>query len=104
MKAAAYDRYGPPDVVEVKEVEKPSPKDGEVLIRIHAATVTAADMAARKGSPFAARLAFGLTKPKMRTLGTEFAGVIEAVGVGGDPVQGGRSGFRRQWRLLRCAR
>jgi NADPH:quinone reductase-like Zn-dependent oxidoreductase len=80
LKAAVYDRYGPPDVIDVKEVETPSPKDDEVLIRIHAAVVTAVDKVARSGTDFAARLAFGLTKPKMRTLGTEFAGEVEAVG------------------------
>ncbi|MBN1223818.1 MAG: NAD(P)-dependent alcohol dehydrogenase [Candidatus Aminicenantes bacterium] len=80
MKAIVYEKYGAPEVLQLKKVEKPAPKDNEVLIRVCAAAVTTADCAARKGAPFAARLAFGLTKPKKRVLGTEFSGEIEAVG------------------------
>ena len=74
------ERYGPPDVLQFKEVEKPAPKDNEVLIRIHAAVVSAADCAARKGDTFLTRLAFGLFKPRATILGTEFAGEIEEIG------------------------
>jgi NADPH:quinone reductase-like Zn-dependent oxidoreductase len=80
MKAITYTKYGPPEVLQLSEVEKPAPQDNEVLIKIQAAVVTHADCAARQGSPFAARLAFGLLKPKKSILGTEFAGEIEAVG------------------------
>jgi NADPH:quinone reductase-like Zn-dependent oxidoreductase len=80
MKAAVYHRYGAPDVLSITEVEKPEPHDGEVLVKVHAASVTAADCAARKGSPLAARMAFGLFGPKHRILGTEFAGVVQAAG------------------------
>jgi NADPH:quinone reductase-like Zn-dependent oxidoreductase len=79
VKAVVYHRYGSPDVLGLEEVAKPAPGDDEVLIRIHAAAVTAADCAVRKGD-FIARLAFGLIRPKKTILGTEFAGEIEAVG------------------------
>lgn len=79
MKAVVYHRYGSPDVLRVEEVEKPTPGDDEVLIRIHAAAVTAADCGIRSGG-FAARLAFGLIRPKKTILGTEFAGEVGAVG------------------------
>ncbi|MCH7928268.1 MAG: NAD(P)-dependent alcohol dehydrogenase [Candidatus Dadabacteria bacterium] len=80
MKAVVNTSYGTPNVLEIKEVEKPSPKANEVLIRIHAAVVSSADCTFRKGVPYFARLFFGLLKPKTTILGTEFAGQIEAVG------------------------
>lgn len=80
MKAIVCTTYGPPDVLQLKDVDTPTPKDDEVLIKIHAAAVTTADCAARKGEPFVARLFFGLTRPKASILGTEFAGEIAAVG------------------------
>jgi NADPH:quinone reductase-like Zn-dependent oxidoreductase len=79
MKAVMYTEYGPPDVLQLREVEKPAPKDHEVLIRIHAAAVTTTDCAFRKGEPLI-RLVFGLRRPRKTILGTEFAGEIEAVG------------------------
>jgi NADPH:quinone reductase-like Zn-dependent oxidoreductase len=86
MRAIVWTRYGPPDVLELREVEKPSPKDNEVLIRIHATTVTAGDCELR-GLRFpiylnlAMRLWRGFLKPRENTiLGTELAGEIEAVG------------------------
>ena len=85
MKAIVYTKYGPPDVLELKEVEKPVPKDNEVLIRIYAATVTKGDCEIR--SPkipnliwLIVRLFFGLTKPRKQILGQELAGEIETVG------------------------
>lgn len=80
MRAIIHTRYGPPDVLQLTEVEKPVPKDNEVLIRVHATTVNRTDNATIKAIPFFARLITGLFKPKKQTPGTEFAGDIEAVG------------------------
>ncbi|MBL9039718.1 MAG: NAD(P)-dependent alcohol dehydrogenase [Archangium sp.] len=85
MRAAVYERYGAPEVVLVKEVAKPAPKDDEVLIRVRATTVTAADWRARSlnaplGFGFMMRLVFGVTGPRKTILGTELAGDVEAVG------------------------
>ena len=80
MKAIVCTSYGSPDVLQLQEVEKPTPKDNEVLVKIHAATVTAAHTMMRKGTPRFGRLFTGLTKPKNPIPGTEMAGEIEAVG------------------------
>ena len=82
MKAIVYTQYGGPDVLRLAEIEKPSPKDNEVLIRIGAVVVSPSDAAARKGDPFIIRFFTGLTRPKKsaRVLGTEFAGVVAAAG------------------------
>jgi NADPH:quinone reductase-like Zn-dependent oxidoreductase len=80
MKAIVYTRYGSPDVLQLKEVEKPAPKDNEVLIRVHATTVNRTDYATIGGIPFFARLLTGVFKPRKKIPGTEFAGEIEAVG------------------------
>jgi NADPH:quinone reductase-like Zn-dependent oxidoreductase len=82
MKAVVQDRFGPPDVVRIEEVERPEPKDDEVLIRVRATTVTQTDVHARAASPAMWRLFLGLRRPRSRTLGVEFAG--EVAGVGAD--------------------
>ncbi len=98
MKAVVYERYGSPDVLELKEVEKPSPGDHEVLIRIHAASVNAYDWHMLRADPFFIRLMAGLTRPKHTILGADVAGRVEAVGKGvtkfksGDGVFGDISG------------
>jgi NADPH:quinone reductase-like Zn-dependent oxidoreductase len=81
MRAVLHDRYGPPEVLRLGEVERPVPEDGEVLIRIHATTVNRTDCAVRAAKPFLWRLFKGLLRPKQRVLGMELAGEVEAVGV-----------------------
>src|SRR2546426_1648605 len=80
MKAIVCTQYGSPDVLRLKEVEKPAPKDDEVLVRIHAASANPLDWHLMRGSPFLARLGGGLRRPKDPRLGVDIAGRVEAVG------------------------
>ena len=82
MRVAAYERYGPPEVVSIAEQPDPSPGAGELRIRVHAVSVGSSDGAARSGTPWFARLAFGLRAPRKPVLGSDFAGVVDAVGPG----------------------
>lgn len=80
MKAIITTKYGSHDVLQLRDMEKPTPKDNEVLIKVHAASITRADTMMRKGIPIYGRLFLGLTKPKHPIPGTGFSGAIEAVG------------------------
>ena len=80
MKASVITKYGSPDVIQIKEVAQPRPKDNEVLIKNHATVVGQADCAFRKGDPFIIKLVFGLKKPRFSIGGSVIAGEIEAVG------------------------
>jgi len=101
MKAIVYTKYGPPEVLELNDLEKPTPKDNEVLIRVYATTVTAADGMMRRSDTFMSRIILGLRKPrnKYSILGLELSGEIESIGKNvkrfreGDQVYG-FTGFR----------
>jgi NADPH:quinone reductase-like Zn-dependent oxidoreductase len=104
MKAIVITKYGPPDVLELKEVDKPVPRDNDVLVKVHAASLTYSNLFHVSGKPFPLRLVFGLLKPKPRIPGSDMAGRVEAVGgktkkfrpgdeVFGDLANCGRGGF-----------
>jgi NADPH:quinone reductase-like Zn-dependent oxidoreductase len=89
MRAAVYERYGPPEVVTVTEVPRPEPRENQILVRVHASTITAGDYRARSldlppGFGWLGRLMFGLKRPRQPILGTEVSGVVEVVGDGVD--------------------
>jgi NADPH:quinone reductase-like Zn-dependent oxidoreductase len=107
MKAIVYTEYGPPDVLQLKEVAKPTPKDNEMLVRVYAITVSSGVLWARSGKhpdsklfTLAVRIMFGLRKPKKTILGYELAGEVESVGKDvklfkkGDQVYGTTTGLR----------
>jgi NADPH:quinone reductase-like Zn-dependent oxidoreductase len=80
MKAAVYSQYGPPNVVRITDVEKPVPKDNDVLIKVRASSVNPLDWHFMRGTPYAVRIVAGLRKPKVAGLGADVAGQVEAVG------------------------
>ena len=110
MRAIVYERYGPPDVLRLEEVEKPIPKDDEVLVEVHAVSVNDWDWGLLQGIPFANRMTNGLLKPKRVILGSDIAGRIEAVGKNvkqfqpGDQVYGDLSGTWGGFAEYVCAR
>lgn len=104
MKAFVSNKYGPPDVLKLQEVEKPICQDDQVLVKVHATSINYGNIVLLRGKPFAARFAFGLTKPKYKIPGGDIAGRVEAVGkdvqhlkvgdeVFGDLSSSGWSGF-----------
>ena len=94
MKAIVLSKYGPPNSLQYKEIAKPTPKENEVLIKIHTTTVNDYDWSMVRGKPFIYRLMFGIMKPKIQVPGMELAGVVEALGTNvksfkvGDAVYG----------------
>ncbi len=93
MKAIVCTKYGSPDVLQLKEVEKPTPKDNEVLVKVHAASVNDWDWGLLRGKPFMNRLLFGLLKPKNTIFGCDIAGRVEAVGRNAKQFQPGDEVF-----------
>ncbi|NDR58666.1 NAD(P)-dependent alcohol dehydrogenase [Pseudoruegeria sp. M32A2M] len=91
MKAVVFNRYGPPEALSLREVPMPSPTPGEIRVRLHASTVNRTDTATLRAHPFFARAMTGLFRPKMQTLGMDFAGVVDGLGEG---VDGFRLGDR----------
>src|SRR5437764_13562928 len=80
MKAIVCTHYGPPDVLKLEEIQKPTPGDDKILVEVHAASVTYSNLILVRGKPFVARLGFGLLKPKLKIPGSDIAGRVEAVG------------------------
>lgn len=109
MRAAVRDRFGPPDVVEVRDVEPPDLVDDGVLVRVYASSINKADWYELTGTPWIGRFSMGLRRPKTPRLGSDFAGVVEAVGSDvtdfkvGDRVYGGRSGAYGEYVVVKNA-
>ena len=107
MKAIVHERYGPPEVLELREVDKPVVGDDEVLVRVHATSVNPVDWHTMTGTPYLVRMMAGLLKPKSEFLGVDFAGTVEAVGRDvtqfqpGDEVFGARDGAFAEYVCVR---
>jgi NADPH:quinone reductase-like Zn-dependent oxidoreductase len=107
MRAVVHDRYGPPEVLRLADVERPSPEDDEVLVKVHASSVTRTDAGFRSSEYFFARIFTGLLRPKRKTPGLELAGVVEAVGPAvtefqvGDEVFGVKGGANAEYICVR---
>ena len=80
MKAIVYEGFGSPDILRYHDVEKPTPGEDEVLIKVHAASINPLDWKLMKGGPFLVRVLLGLGKPKIRRPGVDVAGEVEAIG------------------------
>ena len=93
MKAAVYKRYGQPGVLQINEVDKPTPKSNEILLRVKATAVNSGDVRLRKADPFAVRFFFGLIKPKTHILGSVYSGEVEGIGTDVRNVQIGDALF-----------
>lgn len=93
MKAMIHTKYGPPDVLELRDVEKPVPKNEEVLVRVHAASINDWDLGLLRGKPFVNRMLYGVRKPKVPILGCDIAGQVEAVGTNVRRLQPGDEVF-----------
>jgi NADPH:quinone reductase-like Zn-dependent oxidoreductase len=113
MRAAVSTEYGPPEIVRIRDVERPTPADDELLIKVHATTVNRTDCGYRGGKPFLIRFFNGWRRPKVPILGTEFAGVVEAAGTGvssfrvGDRICGwceGTFGAHAEYLTIRAGR
>jgi NADPH:quinone reductase-like Zn-dependent oxidoreductase len=107
MKALTYDQYGPPDVLELREVDKPPVTDDDALVRVHATSVNPVDWHTMTGTPYLVRVESGLRKPKREVLGVDFAGTVEAIGRNvkrfqpGDEVFGAKSGAFAEYVCVR---
>jgi NADPH:quinone reductase-like Zn-dependent oxidoreductase len=107
VRAVVHDRYGPPEVLRLDDVPRPVPKPDEVLVKVHATSVTRSDCGFRAAEPFFSRAFTGLLRPKRRTPGMELAGEVEAVGAGvtefevGDEVFGMRGGANAEYICVR---
>jgi NADPH:quinone reductase-like Zn-dependent oxidoreductase len=107
MRAVVHDRYGPPEVLRIEDVPRPVPAGDEVLVRVHATTVTRSDCGYRSATPFFARVFTGLRRPRRPIVGMELAGVVEEVGsavtefAAGDAVFGLRSGANADYVCVR---
>jgi NADPH:quinone reductase-like Zn-dependent oxidoreductase len=103
LRAVLFDRYGPPEVLQVAEVDRPLPKDDEVLVKVHATTVNRTDCGLRAADPFLSRFVTGLRRPRQKIPGSELSGVVEAAGAAvtefkvGDEVFGLRSGANAEF-------
>jgi len=110
VKAIVYTQYGPPEVLKLLEVEKPVPKDDEVVVKVHAASVNALDWHYMRGTPYLMRIVAGLRRPNVTRLGVDVAGVVEATGKGvsefrpGDPVFGSCRGAFAEYACTKADR
>lgn len=106
MKAVVHERYGPPEVLRIEDVQAPEPVEDRVLVRVHATTVTRSDVHMRAADPWVSRFFTGLRRPKVQVSGSEYAGVVEAVGPAvtefrpGDRVFGTTGGWRAHAELV----
>jgi NADPH:quinone reductase-like Zn-dependent oxidoreductase len=109
VRAVVYDRYGPPEVMRIEEVERPVPKKDEILVRVYATTATRSDTGLRSAEYFVSRFVTGLFRPRRRRVGLEFAGEVEAVGAAvtefavGDRIFGIGSGTNADYVCVREA-